>query len=91
MGTGIERVVARDSGVTVVARNNGIVESVDATRIVVKVDSDDISTKPDIYNLVKFRRSNQNTCINQKPIIEQGDRESVGDIIADAHQQAKGL
>jgi DNA-directed RNA polymerase subunit beta len=83
VGTGIERVVARDSGVTSVARNNGVVESVDATRIVVKVDSDDISTKPDIYNLLKFRRSNQNTCINQRPIVEQGDRIQKGDVIAD--------
>jgi DNA-directed RNA polymerase subunit beta len=83
VGTGIEQVVARDSGVTSVARNDGIVESVDATRIVVKVDSDDISTKPDIYNLLKFRRSNQNTCINQRPIVERGDRVRRGDVIAD--------
>ena len=83
VGTGIEQVVARDSGVTSVARHDGIVESVDATRIVVKVDSDDISTKPDIYNLLKFRRSNQNTCINQKPIVERGDRVKKGDVIAD--------
>ena len=83
VGTGMEQVVARDSGVTSVARNNGVVESVDATRIVVKVDSDDIATKPDIYNLLKFRRSNQNTCINQKPIISKGDRVRKGDVIAD--------
>jgi DNA-directed RNA polymerase subunit beta len=83
VGTGMEQVVARDSGVTCVARNNGVVESVDATRIVVKVDSDDIATKPDIYNLLKFRRSNQNTCINQKPIISKGDRVRKGDVIAD--------
>ncbi len=83
VGTGIERVVARDSGVTSVARHDGVVESVDATRIVIKVDSDDISTKPDIYNLLKFRRSNQNTCINQKPIVEKGDRVRKGDVIAD--------
>ncbi|MBV71547.1 MAG: DNA-directed RNA polymerase subunit beta [Myxococcales bacterium] len=83
VGTGIEPVVARDSGVTAVARNNGVVESVDATRIVVKVDSDNISTKPDIYNLLKFRRSNQNTCINQRPIVEKGDRIQRGDVIAD--------
>ncbi|MEE2757719.1 MAG: DNA-directed RNA polymerase subunit beta, partial [Myxococcota bacterium] len=55
----------------------------DATRIVVKVDSDNISTKPDIYNLLKFRRSNQNTCINQRPIVEKGDRIKRGDVIAD--------
>ncbi|MGC6419204.1 MAG: DNA-directed RNA polymerase subunit beta [Bradymonadia bacterium] len=83
VGTGIEPVVARDSGVTAVARNNGIVESVDATRIVVKVDSENISAKPDIYNLLKFRRSNQNTCINQRPIVEKGDRVTKGDVIAD--------
>ncbi len=83
VGTGMERIVARDSGVTSVARNDGIVESVDATRIVVKVDSDDIAAKPDIYNLLKFRRSNQNTCINQKPIVEKGDRIRKGDVIAD--------
>jgi DNA-directed RNA polymerase subunit beta len=83
VGTGIEMTVARDSGVTSVARHDGIVESVDAERIVVKVDSDDISAKPDIYNLLKFRRSNQNTCINQKPIINKGDRVRAGDVIAD--------
>jgi DNA-directed RNA polymerase subunit beta len=83
VGTGIERIVARDSGVTTVAKHDGIVESVDATRIVVKVDSDDIATKPDIYTLLKFRRSNQNTCINQKPIVEKGDRVRRGDVIAD--------
>ena len=83
VGTGIERTVARDSGVTKVAKHDGIVESVDAARIVIKVDSDDISTKPDIYNLLKFRRSNQNTCINQRPIVEKGDRVRRGDVIAD--------
>lgn len=83
VGTGIEHIVARDSGVTSVARHDGVVESVDASRIVIKVDSDDISAKPDIYNLLKFRRSNQNTCINQKPIINQGDRVKKGDVIAD--------
>lgn len=83
VGTGIERTVARDSGVTSVARHDGTVESVDASRVVIKVDSDDISVKPDIYNLLKFRRSNQNTCINQKPIVNCGDRVRVGDVIAD--------
>ena len=83
IGTGIERIVARDSGVTTVAKHDGLVESVDATRIVVKVDSDDIAAKPDIYTLLKFRRSNQNTCINQKPIVEKGDRIRKGDVIAD--------
>ena len=87
VGTGIEGVVARDSGVTVVARRDGEVVSVDASRIVVKpskVDENDpLSVKPDIYNLVKFRRSNQNTSINQKPIVQKGDRVWSNDVIAD--------
>ncbi len=88
VGTGMEGVVARDSGITVVAKRAGIVESVDAGRIVVRpldvsgeLDLD--SVRPDIYNLVKFRRSNQNTCINQKPIVQKGDRVAAGDVIAD--------
>ena len=88
IGTGMEKVVARDSGVTVVARRPGIVESVDAGRIVIKPDEttegpDAFSAKPDIYNLVKFQRSNQNTCINQKPIVDKNDRVNAGDVIAD--------
>ncbi len=87
VGTGIEGIVARDSGVTGVARRDGIVESVDATRIVVRpfeTDEEDLSTaKPDIYNLVKFQRSNQNTCMNQKPIVSRGDAVKKGDVIAD--------
>ncbi len=87
VGTGIEGIVARDSGVTLVARREGIVESVDAARIVVRpVDSGDhdpLSAKPDIYTLVKFQRSNQNTCMNQKPIVQRGDRVKPGDVIAD--------
>ncbi len=83
VGTGIEFMVARDSGVTSVAKNSGVVESVDATRIVVKLDDEEISAKPDIYNLLKFRRSNQNTCINQHPIVTKGDRIQRGDVIAD--------
>jgi DNA-directed RNA polymerase subunit beta len=85
VGTGIERYVARDSGVTMVARRPGVVESVDATRIVVKADeeSDEIGSEVDIYNLVKFRRSNQSTSINQKPIVRKGDRVVTGDVIAD--------
>ena len=69
----MEGIVARDSGVTVVAKRDGVVESVDAARIVVRPtqesEDDPLSAKPDIYNLVKFQRSNQNTCINQKPIV----------------------
>ena len=87
VGTGVEGIVARDSGVTLVAKREGIVESVDAARIVVRPleqDRDDMAgAKPDIYSLVKFQRSNQNTCINQKPIVERGDRVSPGDVIAD--------
>jgi DNA-directed RNA polymerase subunit beta len=86
VGTGIERVVARDSGVTLAARRSGIVESVDASRIVVKTDEgadEEIGADVDIYNLTKFMRSNQNTCINQRPVVRIGDRVRKGDIIAD--------
>ena len=86
VGTGIERLVARDSGVTVTARRNGVVESVDASRIVVKTDetgAGEIGADVDIYNLTKFQRSNQNTCINQKPVVRPGDRVEAGDVIAD--------
>jgi DNA-directed RNA polymerase subunit beta len=86
VGTGMERIVAHDSGAAVVARHNGIVESVDASRIVVKLDEgevDEDGTGVDIYNLNKFARSNQNTCLNQKPIVKVGDRVSRGGIIAD--------
>ena len=87
VGTGVEGIVARDSGVTLVAKREGIVESVDAARIVVRPleqDLDDMAgAKPDIYSLVKFQRSNQNTCINQKPIVERGDRVRPGDVIVD--------
>ncbi|GFO70641.1 DNA-directed RNA polymerase subunit beta [Geomonas limicola] len=86
VGTGMERVVARDSGVSSVARHNGVVESVDAGRIVVKIDEDQYDatgTGVDIYNLIKFARSNQNTCINQRPVVKVGDHVIAGDIIAD--------
>jgi len=86
VGTGMERVVARDSGVSVVARHNGVVESVDASRIVVKIDEDEYDetgTGVDIYNLIKFARSNQNTCINQRPVVEIGDHVRRSDVIAD--------
>ena len=85
VGTGMEKAVAKDSGVAVVAKRNGIVESVDSTRIVIRCDEDekedDLGTGVDIYNLVKYRRSNQNTCINQRPIIRKGDRIWAGEII----------
>ncbi len=86
VGTGMERTVAHDSGAAVVARNNGVVESVDASRIVVRIDEgqeDETGTGVDIYNLIKFIRSNQNTCLNQKPIVEVGDCIEAGAIIAD--------
>ncbi|HEX3698942.1 MAG TPA: DNA-directed RNA polymerase subunit beta [Polyangia bacterium] len=94
IGTGIEGIVARDSGVTVVAKRDGVVDSVDATRIVIRptteTESDPLSAKPDIYNLTKFQRSNQNTCINQKPIIERGDHVKTGDVIADGPATERG-
>jgi DNA-directed RNA polymerase subunit beta len=87
IGTGMEGIVARDSGVTVVAKRDGVVESVDAARLVVKpfesAGDDPLGAKPDIYNLVKFQRSNQNTCMNQKPIVKRGDTVRAGDVIAD--------
>ena len=86
VGTGIERTVAMDSGVTVISGRGGIVDSVDASRIVVRVNDEEIvSGEPgvDIYNLIKYTRSNQNTCINQKPLVIPGDRISKGDVLAD--------
>ena len=86
VGTGMESIVARDSGVTVVARRSGRVESVDATRIVVRADNpktDGTDTGIDIYTLVKYQRSNQSTCINQKPIVQPDDIVGEGDVIAD--------
>ncbi|MQP64005.1 DNA-directed RNA polymerase subunit beta [Niveispirillum sp. SYP-B3756] len=85
VGTGMEATVARDSGVTIVARRAGIVDQVDATRIVVRAteDTDPAAPGVDIYNMLKFQRSNQNTCINQKPLVKVGDRVQKGDIIAD--------
>ncbi len=85
VGTGIESDVALDSGVTIVAKRNGVVDKIDGKRIVVKVtDVTDLSQSAvDIYNLSKFQRSNQNTCINQKPLVKIGDQIKKGDIIAD--------
>lgn len=92
VGTGMESVVAEDSGVTVVALNDGIVESVDSTRIVVKCSAggEDKGAGVDIYNLVKFQRSNQNTCINQKPIVSVGDVVKKGQVIADGPSTEEG-
>ena len=86
VGTGIERTVAIDSGVTVVANRGGVVDSVDAARMVVRVnDEETVAGEPgvDIYNLTKYTRSNQNTCINQRPLVRPGDMIARGDVLAD--------
>lgn len=86
VGTGIERTVAVDSGVTVVAKRGGVVDKVDASRIVVKVNEDEMMPGEagiDIYNLVKYTRSNQNTCINQRPTVNVGEPVQRGDVLAD--------
>ena len=86
VGTGMERNVARDSGVCVVARRGGVIDSVDASRIVVRVNDDEVETGEagvDIYNLTKYTRSNQNTCINQRPLVSKGDKVARSDIMAD--------
>ena len=85
VGTGMESVVARDSGAAIAARRAGVVDQVDATRIVVRATEEQDPSKPgvDIYRLRKFQRSNQNTCINQRPLVNVGDRVEVGEIIAD--------
>ena len=86
VGTGIERTVASDSGVCEVAKRGGAIESVDAGRIVVRVNDSEIEAGEagvDIYNLTKYTRSNQNTCINQRPIVKQGDQVLRGDVLAD--------
>src|SRR5687767_8983120 len=89
VGTGMEQTVAHDSGAVVVAKRNGIVDSVDAERIIVRVEGEDYETGEarefgaDIYQLIKFRRSNQNTCVNQKPVVQEGQRVRKGDVLAD--------
>jgi DNA-directed RNA polymerase subunit beta len=86
VGTGIERDVARDSGVNAVAKRAGVIDQVDAGRIVVRVHESEIGDNDagvDIYNLVKYTRSNQNTCINQRPLVNVGDRVDRGDVLAD--------
>ncbi|MGO4552559.1 DNA-directed RNA polymerase subunit beta [Lysobacter sp. 2RAF19] len=87
VGTGIERAVARDSGVTVNARRGGLIAQIDAGRIVVKVNEKEIVGETDagvdIYTLIKYTRSNQNTCINQTPLVNVGDRVERGDVLAD--------
>jgi DNA-directed RNA polymerase subunit beta len=86
VGTGMERVVATDSGVTAVAKRGGIVDQVDAGRIVVRANEDEVPDGDpgvDIYNLVKYQRSNQNTCMNQRPLVKVGDNVSKRDVLAD--------
>jgi len=92
VGTGIEPIVARDSGYVILAKRGGVIEHIDATRIVVKAEltrkekeaiSEDPEVALDVYNLIKFQRSNQNTCINQKPVVTAGQRVKKGDVLAD--------
>jgi len=93
VGTGMERVVAIDSGVMVTATRGGIVDSVDASRIVIRVHDDeaaDAASGVDIYNLIKYARSNQSTCINQRPLVKPGDVIAKGDVIADGPSTDKG-
>ena len=85
VGTGMEAVVARDSGAAIAARRGGVIDQVDATRVVIRVTDNLRAGEPgvDIYRLRKFQRSNQNTCINQRPLVKVGDRVKSGDVIAD--------
>jgi DNA-directed RNA polymerase subunit beta len=93
VGTGLEKTVGRDSGVTTIARRDGVVESVDAERIVVRAERQGREARDagvDIYNLVKYQRSNQNTCINQRPIVIKGERVTAGDVLADGPSTEMG-
>ena len=96
VGTGMEHVVARDSGAVLVAKRTGVVEYVSADRIVIRAESRSKKTDPvqdlplDIFNLTKYRRSNQNTCINQKPIVRKGQKVAQGDVIADGPATDQG-
>ncbi|MBN9491690.1 MAG: DNA-directed RNA polymerase subunit beta [Alphaproteobacteria bacterium] len=92
VGTGMEEVVARDSGVAIAARRTGVVDQVDAMRIVVRATDDVGPNRPavDIYNLLKFQRSNQSTCITQKPLVKVGDQVKKGDIVADGPSTRDG-
>ncbi|MEN6616741.1 MAG: DNA-directed RNA polymerase subunit beta, partial [Syntrophorhabdus sp.] len=94
IGTGMERIVGRDSRVTVMARHDGVIESVDASRIILKYEEkkghDETSTKIDVYKLLKFRRSNQDTCINQRVIVMEGDFVKKGDVLADGPSTDRG-
>ena len=92
VGTGVEYLVARDSGTSVVCKNDGIVEVVDASQIVVRrfVKEGKLGASVDIYNLTKYQRTNQNTCFNQRPIVQQGDQVVKGDVIADGPATNQG-
>src|SRR2546426_4748256 len=95
VGTGMEEITARDSGAVVVCRRSGIVDSIDSERIIVRVESAEDGhfsreVGADIYQLTKFKRSNQNTCINQKPIVRQGDRVMKGQVLADGPCTERG-
>jgi len=92
VGTGMEDVVARDSGAVIAARRTGVVDQIDGTRIVVRATEDNDATKSgvDIYRLMKFQRSNQNTCINQRPLVRVGDHVNKGEIIADGPSTEDG-
>src|SRR5256885_10007236 len=95
VGTGMEEITARDSGAVVVCRRNGIVDSIDSERIIVRVESAEDGhfsreVGADIYSLTKFKRSNQNTCINQKPIVRKGERVVKGQVLADGPCTERG-
>ena len=94
IGTGMEKMVGRDSRVTIMAKHDGIIESVDASRIILKYDEkkggDEPMTKIDVYKLLKFRRSNQDTCINQRVIVNEGDYVKKGDVLADGPSTDSG-
>ena len=92
VGTGMESVVARDSGVTIIARRSGVIDQVDATRIVVRATENSVHdvSPVDIYSLLKFQRSNQNTCITQRPLVQVGDEVAAGDILADGPSTEDG-
>ncbi len=96
VGTGMEKVVARDSGAVVLAKRGGVVEEVDSKRVVIRVNPEEIDFKDptdigiDIYELEKFKRTNQNTCVNQRPLVVKGQRVEKGDILADGQSTYKG-
>jgi DNA-directed RNA polymerase subunit beta len=96
VGTGMEKVVARDSGAVVLAKRGGVVEEVDGKRVVIRVNPEEIDLKDptdigiDIYELEKFKRTNQNTCVNQRPLVVKGQRVKKGDILADGQSTYKG-